>query len=290
MAAISGLGRTAQPRAALLVPILLFLAAFYVVPGLLILLIGAGHAPSFDLRADILNLAAFKRIFASPYYLRVLIETIVLGFVVGIVAAVLAYPVAYFLARSTSRVRPVLYFLTLVPMAVGMNMITLGWLIILGRHGFINSALQGLGIISQPLELLYTWNSMVIGLVNVLFSFMVLPIAAVLRNIEPAVEQAARNLGASPARTFLHVTLPLSLEGLAAGFLGVFMQASGAFVLPLLLGGHRNTILPVLIWEQYSVANDRNFAAALSIVLLVVAFAVLVLQMRLTRLNRAIPA
>jgi putative spermidine/putrescine transport system permease protein len=279
-----------RPRAWLLLPVVLFLVTFYVVPGALILIMSAGHPPSFDLRPELLNLVSWHRVFGSTYYLRVLAETVVLGVVVGLVAAVLAYPVAYVLARSPSRLRHVLYFLTLVPMAVGMNMITLGWLIILGRHGFINSTLQGLGIISQPIELLYTWNSLVIGLVNVLFSFMVLPIAAVLRNIEPAIEQAARNLGADPLRTFLYITLPLSLEGVAAGFLGVFMQATGAFVMPLLLGGHRNTILPVLIWEQYSVANDRNFAAVLSVILLVVAFAVLMLQMRMTRLNRAVPA
>lgn len=290
MATITGSGRMTRPRAWLLLPAILFLVAFYVVPGTLMVVMSAGHPPSFNIRPDHLSLTSWQRVFGSTYYLRVLAETVVLGIVVGLVAAVLAYPVAYFLARSTSRLRPLLYLLTLVPMAVGMNMITLGWLIILGRHGFINSTLQGLGIISQPIELLYTWSSLVIGLVNVLFSFMVLPIAAVLRNIEPAIEQAARNLGADPLRTFLFVTLPLSLEGVAAGFLGVFMQATGAFVMPLLLGGHRNTILPVLIWEQYSVANDRNFAATLSVVLLIVAFAVLILQMKVTRLNRAVPA
>jgi putative spermidine/putrescine transport system permease protein len=286
----TGRGVIARPRAWLLLPVLVFLAAFYIVPGALIVLIGAGHPPTFDLRPELLSLASWERVVGSTYYLRVLARTIMLGVVVGAIAAVFAYPVAYFLARSTSRFRHILYFLTLVPMAVGMNMITLGWLIILGRHGFINSTLQGLGLISQPLELLYTWNSMIIGLINVLFTFMVLPIAAVLKNIDPSVEQAARNLGANPLRTFIFVTLPLSFEGVAAGFLGVFMQASGAFVMPLLLGGNSNTILPVLIWEQYSVANDRNFAAALSLVLLIVAVAVLVLQMKLTKLNRAAAA
>jgi putative spermidine/putrescine transport system permease protein len=290
MAQMTDTGTMTRPRGWLLAPALLFLLAFYVVPGALIVLIGAGHPPSFEIRPELLSLASWQKVFRSTYYLRVLGETVMLGIAVGLVAAVLAYPVAYFLVRSKSRFRSVLYFLTLVPMAVGMNMITLGWLIILGRHGFVNATLQGLGLISQPIELLYTWNSMVIGLVNVLFSFMVLPIAAVLRTIEPAIEQAARGLGADPVRTFLYVTLPLSLEGVAAGFLGVFMQAAGAFVMPLLLGGPRNTILPILIWEQYSVANDRNFAAALSLILLVVAFAVLILQMRVTRLNRAVPA
>ena len=276
-------------RAGLLLPSFVFLAAFYLVPGFLVVLIGAGHPPSFNLRPELLSLMHLERAL-SPYYLRVLVQTIVLGIVVALVTALLAYPVAYYLARSTSRLRHLLYALTLVPMAVGMNMITLGWLIILGRHGFVNSALQGIGLISTPIELLYTWTSMVVGLVNVLFAFMVLPIAAVLRDIDPALELAARNLGAGRLRAFLLVTLPLSIEGVMAGFLAVFMQASGAFVMPLLLGGTSNTILPVLIWEQYSVANDRNFAAALSLILLAVAVAVLVLQMKFTRLDRPVTA
>lgn len=272
-----------RPSLALLLPLIAFLAAFYVIPGALILVISAGHPPSFSINRDLLSLTSFERIFSSTYYVRVLLQTVVLGLVVGLITAILAYPVAYFLARSSSRFRNLFYMLTLVPMAVGMNMITLGWLIILGRHGFVNTALQSVGVINQPLGLLYTWPCMIIGLVNVVFTFMVLPIAAVLKNIDPSVERAARNLGATPTRAFLTITLPLSLDGVAAGFLGVFMQTVGAFVMPLLLGGTNNTILPVLIWEQYSVANDRSFAAALSLLLLVSAMLVLVLQMKIAR-------
>ena len=104
--------------------------------------------------------------------------------------------------------RPLIYVLTLIPMAVGMNMITLGWLVVLGRHGFINSFLLQIGVINEPLGLMYTWGAMIVGLTNVQFTFMVLPIAAVLKTIDPSVEQAARNLGANFFRTFLFVTLP----------------------------------------------------------------------------------
>src|SRR5690606_1547591 len=139
-----------------------------------------------------------------------------------IVTAVFGYPVAYYIARSHSPLRGLVFFLTIVPMAVGMNMITFGWMVVLGRNGLINAALGWIGLVDQPLQLLFSWGSVVVGLVHVLFTFMVLPIASVLKNIDPAVERAARNLGAGPVRTFLHVTLPLSLEGIAAGFLIVF--------------------------------------------------------------------
>jgi putative spermidine/putrescine transport system permease protein len=272
--------KTVRPSAWLAAPVLAFLAAAYVVPGLLIVLLAAGHPPRFSVDPQLLGLSVFARVFDSSYYLKVLWETIALSVTVGVVAAIFGYPVAYFLVRSRSRWRNALFYFTLIPMAVGMNMITLGWLIVLGRHGLINSFLQWTGITGQPLELLYTWGSLVIGLTNVLFTFMVLPIATVLKNIDPAVEAAARNLGAGPMQTFLRVTLPLSLEGVAAGFLVVFMLAAGALVMPMLLGGSRNPILPVLIWEQFTVANDRNLAAALALVLLAVALVVLVVQQR----------
>jgi putative spermidine/putrescine transport system permease protein len=268
--------------------VLIFLTAFYLLPAFLVLLMSAGHPPSFSIRTDLLSAANYDRLFNSGYYLKVLVRTVTLGFVVGIVAAVFGYPVAYFLVRSKSRLRPLVYVLTLIPMAVGMNMITLGWLVVLGRHGFINSFLLQIGVINEPLGLMYTWGAMIVGLTNVQFTFMVLPIAAVLKTIDPSVEQAARNLGANFFRTFLFVTLPLSLEGVAAGFLAVFMLTSGALVMPLLLGGQGDTILPVLIWEQYSVANDRSFSATLAIVLLFFSLIILLLQLQVTRMRRVL--
>lgn len=278
--------RAMLPPRSLLLPAMGFLAAFYLLPGLLIVLLSLEHPPAFRIDLSLLQLDSYARLFSSGFYMKVLLQTVVLGLVVGVVTAVLGYPAAYFLARSTSRYRNILSFLTLIPMAVGMNMITLGWMIVLGRNGMINATLTTLGIIDQPLRLLFTWGSIVVGLTHVLFTFMVLPIASVLRNIDPALERAARNLGAGPVRAFLNVTLPLSLEGVAAGFLIVFMLSVGALVLPLLLGGQGNMILPVLIWEQFTVAADRSFASALSILLLVMALAALLLQLSLARARR----
>ncbi|OFW08878.1 MAG: hypothetical protein A3H27_04735 [Acidobacteria bacterium RIFCSPLOWO2_02_FULL_59_13] len=272
----------------MVLPVVLFLATFYILPGVFVILMSIGHPPSFSLRTELITAANFERLFGSAYYLKVLVRTIALGFAVGIVTAVLAYPIAYYLVRSSSRFRSVMYFLTLIPMAVGMNMITLGWLVVLGRYGLINSMLLSIGIVREPLTMMYTWGAMIVGLTNVLFTFMALPIAAVLRTIDPSIEQAARNLGAGALRAFIFVTLPLSLEGVATGFLAVFMLSSGALVLPMLLGGQGETILPVLIWEQYSVANDRNFSAALAVVLLFFSLMVLLLQLHMTRMRRVL--
>lgn len=275
------------PSRSLMLPVVAFLAVFYLLPGVIIALMSAGHS-SFTPRIAALDFENYKRFFDSSYYVTVLFRTVMLGTIVGVLTAILAYPVAYYLVRSTSRFRTIIYFLTLIPMAVGMNMITLGWLIVLGRHGLINTALLSIGILSEPLSLMYTWGAMVVGLINVLFTFMVLPIAAVLRTVDPSIELAARNLGAGAVRTFALITLPLSLEGIAAGFLAVFMLSSGALVLPMMLGGQGNTILPVLIWEQFSVANDTNFASAIAMVLLIVSLLILLLQVQVTRARRVL--
>lgn len=279
--------RQVTPGVSLALPLLFLLAAFYVLPVVLTVLLAVGHRPTLDLNFERVTWVNFQKFFESPYYMRALLHSVLLGAGVGLVGVVMAYPVAMFLARSTSWFRRPLFYLTLLPMAVGQNVITLGWLVILGRNGFINSILMMTDVIQTPLGLLYTWGSLVVALVNVLFTFVVLPIAAVLRTIDVSVEQAARNLGAGPVRTFLLVTLPLSIEGVAAGFLAVFVQASTALVIPLILGGQESTILPVVIWEQFSVANDRSFSAALSVVMLLVALVVLVIQMRLGSLKKA---
>jgi ABC-type spermidine/putrescine transport system permease subunit I len=282
-------GSTTAPHGGLVLPAVLFLAVFYLLPGALMLLLSAGQPPTFALDVGKLSAANFYRFFASGYYVESLLRSIEIGVATASFAAVFGYPVAYFLARSPSRFRQPLFFITLIPMAVGMNMITLGWLVILGRNGIINALVVNLGIVERPLEILYTWLSLVVALANVLFTFMVLPIAAVLQNIDPSIAQAARNLGAGPVQTFLLTTLPLSLEGIAAGFLAVFMQASGALVMPLLLGGQSNIILPVSIWEQFTVANDANFAAALAMILLSMSLAVLVIQLNVTRTRQYAP-
>lgn len=275
------------PSVSLALPMLLLFAAFYILPVTFTILLSAGHPPTLNIDTDKLSFANIQRFLGSEYYLRALLQAILLGVGVGVLGVLMGYPVALFLARSTSRLKQPIFYLTLLPMAVGQNVITLGWLVILGRNGFINSVLMMSDVIKDPLALLYTWGSLVVALVNVLFTFVVLPIAAVLRTIDPAVEQAARNLGAGPVRTFMLVTLPLSVEGVAAGFLAVFVQASTALVMPLILGGQSTTILPILVWEQFSVANDRNFSATLSVALLLVALAVLFLQMKLGRIKKA---
>lgn len=260
-------------------PMATLMVVGFVFPGLLTLAISLG-TPYGSLPTTAIDVSKYVEISQSAYFWRVLSFTLGVSAVIAIINAVLAYPLAMFLARSESRWVGVCYLITFTPLAVGMNMLTIGWLIMLGQSGVVNGFLMSVGLIDAPLTLAYGIGAVVIGLAHISFTFMVLPLESVIRNIHPSLERAAISLGAPRWRVFLTVTFPLSFEGIAAGMLIVFMQSCGAFVIPLLLGGSDTVMLPVAIWEQMSVANDRAGAAALSVALTVVALAVLVIQLR----------
>lgn len=269
-------------RIVLLLPATIIVVAGYVLPSLVLAALSLGIVPGVWAFSEATT-SHYMRLLGDIYYLRVVGYTLFLGIVVSVLTAILAFPVGYYLARSRSRLTSLYAVLTFTPLAVGMNMVTLGWMIILGKTGFINALLLQTGAINDPLQLLYGWGAVIVAMVHVVFTFMVLPIEAVVRQIDPSLEKAARILGAGPIRTFIEVVLPLSLPGIAAGFLIVFLQVCGAFVLPLLLGGQGFTLMPIAIWEQITVSFDRSFASTLSVALILISIVVMLLQMRIMR-------
>jgi putative spermidine/putrescine transport system permease protein len=284
-----GAGRRTFVNTMLAAPITTLMVIGYVLPSLLMLSISLGGAIGSWPFAATLSFGKYLEVFSSSYTWRVLVFTLIVSVAVAVVNALLAYPMALYLARSRSKWTGTVFLIAFTPLAVGMNMMTMGWLIMLGKNGVINYALQALGLTSGPVPLVYGLIAVVIGLAHISFTFMLLPIESVLRSIDPAVERASRSLGAPPWRTFLTITLPLSFEGVAAGMLIVFMQSCGAFVIPLLLGGSSTVMLPVAIWEQMTVANDRAAGAALATVLAVIALFILAIQLRYFNPRRSTP-
>lgn len=264
----------------LALPMAVLMIVGYVLPGMLTLAVSLGNPFGAWPTQGIVDFSKYVEIAHTAYFWRVLYFTLAASAGVALINAVLAYPMALFLARSRSRWVGLCYLITFTPLAVGMNMLTIGWLIMLGRNGVINSALMSAGLLSEPLPLAYGVSAVVIGLAHISFTFMVLPLESVLRGIEPNLEKAAVSLGAPRWKVFLTITLPMSWEGLVAGMLIVFMQSCGAFVIPLLLGGSSTVMLPVAIWEQMTVANDRAAGAALSVILTAIALLVLAVQLR----------
>ena len=217
----------------------------------------------------------YVRFFSDTYYVGVLWDTLVLGAGVTAVALLLGYPLAYHLARTRSRVKPLLLVAVLSPLLVGIVIRCYGWMILLADRGLINATLVEHGWITRPLPLMYNRFGVGIALVHVFLPFMVLSLTGVLKRIEPALEEAAQTLGASPRRAFVEVTLPLSLPGVLAGSLLVFSLAISSFVVPILLGGFKVHVLPIIVYEQILSVFDWPFGAANAFILLVISVAII---------------
>lgn len=213
------------------------------------------------------SIAKYAEVLGDSYVLRVGLRTFFLAVTVTAITAVLGYPVAWFLARSRSRWKHLVFLGTIFPLLVSIVVRTMGWTILLGNEGLVNAVLRATGVIEEPLQLMQSFWSVVLGMVHVLLPFMVLSIAAVLGRIDAAFSEAAMTLGATPARSFLTVTLPLSVQGIAAGSVIVFCLTIGAFITPLWLGRGHVTIMAIAIHEQMVTLVDWPGGAALAMLL-----------------------
>lgn len=261
---------TGLVRNALLWPPLLFWIAFFVLPIVYGLLRAVSDRDGF-------TFVHFARL-GEPLYARVLLNTVVLGVVVTAIAVVIGYPVAYFIVRRGGQWKGLLFFVVLCPLLVSIIIRSYGWLVLLGTNGVVNASMVWLGLVREPVPLVYNWTGVVVSLVHVLLPFMILSLASVLQGIDRAVEEAARVLGASPLLVFWHVTVPMTRHGILAGSLLVFMLTIGNFVNVMLLGGSDTLVLPLLIYQRVHVSLEYGFASALGLFLLLPGVAVLVVQ------------
>jgi putative spermidine/putrescine transport system permease protein len=274
--------RLAMPRlraARLLwLPAGLFLVVFFVMP-----LIGNARLSLTAPNVQGWTLLYYAKLFGDPYYLGVVLNTLWVSFLTTVICLVIGYPVAYFLVRRAGRLAPAMIFFLVAPLLTSIIMRTFGWRVLLARKGLLSAWLLDLGLISRPIDLLNQPIAVYIGLVHVLVPFMVLSIAPVLQSIDRGLEESARVLGASGFKTFLKVTLPLSLDGIATGSILVFMLTNGSFLTMLLLGGGKVMTLPLMIYQQFNLTQDVAFAAAMGNTLLAFALICLFLQIRLIR-------
>ncbi|CAN5197137.1 ABC transporter permease [soil metagenome] len=212
----------------------------------------------------------YIKFLTDSYYLGVLWRTIRLSLTITIICAVAGYPLSYFLARSTGRFRQTLIIILLIPLVTSPVVVAYGWLILLGSKGVINDTFIALGLIDEPIKLIYREMTLTIGLVHVLIPFMVLAIAAPLQNLDWNLVLAARSLGAGGTRAFRHVIFPLSLPGIATGSLIVFSLAMSAYAVPALIAGPQVKVMSELIYEQGMSLLNWPFAAAMAVILIAV--------------------
>jgi spermidine/putrescine transport system permease protein len=207
---------------------------------------------------------------ADPVYLRIVIRSIVYATITTVLCLAAGYPVAYLIGRASEKWRNVLLMAVMVPFWTSFLIRTYAWVTILKSQGLFNSLLLQLGLITEPLEMLYTPGAVVIGLVYTFLPFMILPIYSSVEKLDAALIEAALDLGAGPLRTFSRVIIPLTSPGIAAGVLLVFVPALGIYAVNDILGGGRVDIIGNIIENQFK-GNARNwpFGAALGTTLLV---------------------
>ena len=274
----------------LYLPPLLWLGAFLLAP------LGLMAAFSFraDIRGELLQwwtptLAQYTSLFAGGSYWRLLGISAEMALAVAASATVLAYPVAYFLAFRAGRRAGLYLVLLLVPFWTSYLLRVMAWKFMLGSEGVINSFLRYAGVIQAPLTaLLYNRGAVVLTLIYVWIPFTALPILAALQRVDPALFEAAADLGARPFQQFTRVALPLSLPGVLAAFVMVFIPTVGEYVTPLLLGGSSGSMYGNIIQDFFTKAANWPLGSALSMVMLAATLACVAVAARFVDVRRLI--
>ena len=230
--------------------------------------------------APTVTLDNYVAFLTDPFFLRILLDTFVLGFMVVSICAILGYPVAYFLARTRSRWRGMMIFLVVAPLLVSAVIRNLGWVPLLGTNGFVNWLLLLLGLVDRPVALVNNFVGVVIGTSHAVMPFMILMLMTVIQRINPEIEEAAVNLGASQWQNFWQIVFPLSIPGLLGGYLIVFTITISSFTTPAMLGGNRVLIMSTFISQQVRFVLNYAFGATCAVILMAVAIALTVVAVR----------
>ncbi len=259
-------------------PIVVLLAVMLIYPvGQLLLLSIRGEAG--------FTLVEYQRLFASSVYVEVLLITLKISLYTTVFAVLTGYPIAYRLSTLTGARKQRLLFWLLLSFWTSFLVRTFAWVVLLGRNGVVNRTLLDLGLIDAPLSLLYSFPAVVLGMVHALMPLAVLTMLSVMENIDRRLPSAASTLGARPGTVFWRVYFPLSLPGVAAGALMVFVTSIGFFITPTLLGGRHETMITQLIIDQVMQALNWGFAGAISVLLLAVVLVVFFVYDRMVGLS-----
>lgn len=274
--------RRLMTAALLLCPALALVLAILIAP-LVELVQASFHRAEMGVIKPGFTLENYETVLFSPLYWEIYAKTMGAAALVTVLCAVLGYPVAAHLARARKSLQPILFFLIAAPLLINTVVRSYGWLLMLGRKGVVNTILEQLGIIDQPLALSANYIGLIVGSTQVFLPFMILSVAASLQGIDRRYLESADILGASPVYRFLTVELPLAAPGLVAGSVLVFSLMLGAFVTPLMLGGTAVKYLSISVYTDALVLFNLPRAIALSMILLVVVAGIYALQARASR-------
>ena len=221
------------------------------------------------------TLSYFKRLFETSLYFKILGNTLGLSLVIALLTLLLGYPVAYTMNRVSRRTSLLIMACVQIPFWTSLLVRTYAWIAILQNQGMINVTLMKLGIIKEPVQLLYNTTGVLVGMTHIMLPYMIFSISAVMGRIDKNVLTASIGLGASKTQTFFKVFLPLSKSGIISGLFIVFLNSIGYYIVPALLGGQKNQMISQTIQTQLSGVLNWNFAAAISILLILTTLMIL---------------
>ena len=268
---------THRGSTALMAPALAWLTALMVIPCGLVLILAffrRGIYGGIDYTFTLENLG----LVFDPLYFGILINSARIAGIVVIIACILGYAAAYAIAAMPRHLQPILLFFAVLPFWSNYLIRTYAWIVLLNREGLITQAARWLGYTDELPQLLYTENTVILGLVYSYLPFVILACYAPLSRLNPEIAEASHDLGASRWTTFRRITLPLTLPGIAVGAVFVFVLSIGNFITPALLGGGQFQMIGNVVYAQFLTANDWPFGAALSMVLIAIMMGLLLLQ------------
>lgn len=220
------------------------------------------------LMVEAFTLENYVKFFTDAYYIGVFLTTVQVALACTAICLVLGFPLAYVLARTRTRFKNVLVMLVVLPLFVGNAVRAAGWMTLFGSKGIISVGLMGIGITSEPTEIMFTTSAVIIGIIAVNLPFMVLTLQSVIESIDRSVEEAAFSMGAGPWHMFWRVLWPLALPGIAAGVILTFILGMNAYATPVLLGGPEFKMMAPLVFGQMQLGN-WPFGAAVSFILMI---------------------
>jgi putative spermidine/putrescine transport system permease protein len=267
-------------------------ATFIVVLGLLLPILILFRYSLNQFRPRVMMVEAFTaenyiRFFTDPFYVNIFFTTLRVALICTALCLVLGFPLAYVLARTQSRYKNIMIMLVVLPLFVGNAVRAAGWMTLFGSRGFLNVTLMKLGIVAEPLQIMFTEGAVIAGIVAVNLPYMVLTLQSVIEGISRNVEEAAFSLGAGPLTMFRRVLWPLALPGIIAGTILTFILGMNAYATPVLLGGPKFKMMGPLVFGQFQL-NNWPFGAAISFILMtatlvLTAIANLIVQRRYRR-------
>lgn len=258
-----------RPEILLILPLLILLGVFFLLPYMSMLFtsfMSTSNVAPYELPATLDN---YADVLTDPFEWAVIARTLWLATITTMFTLILGYPVAYHMARASSRAKSIYMILVLSPLLVGVIVRTYGWIVILADRGLINNTLQSWGM-PDPLHLMYNPFGVTLGMIHIYLPFLILPLAGRLASVTPDMELAARGLGAGRWQTFWRVVWPLSLPGVFAGTMVVWILACSAYVIPALLGGGQVLTTPMLVVQSILDQGNWPLGTAQAAVLFVV--------------------